>query len=567
MKVLVVARMSDLLAGASVQLRMPSDVRALRAAGHEIVLLGITETPWRSFRGAPPRTSEVDGVQVVRIDLPMLPGPAAGLLDALLRRALLRALRTAGVTRPDVVHVHADALSMTAGKVLSVVSGTPFVISADEFDVRWIARDRVHEPHCAQALLEAHAVAVSSDSAGRILRSHWVVPRIEVVPGSGRADTSEALTAVLQQAVIRADRPQMVFHAPYPLDPAPASASRHRPNMMLEAFIAADQQPHVIVGNPQQRRQGFSDLRRRVRAGQNIEFVYSENSTQPNLLSTSIRHGLAPLLEAAILQWARRRGIPFGQFYRDVYWRFPEKQAHVALYRRAVMQMMYRFDLLALLSAHAHFFIPSMPMRDIIPAPTGRCTALPPGASVTQSERPAGLHLLYVGGVGPGHEIEESLEALREVPEVDLTMVVPARTWQQYRERYEPLLTPRVRVVHAGASELPELYDRASACLLIVEPNEYRKFAVPMKLYEYLGYGKPTLASAGTLAGDIVRQLGIGYVTGNDRREIADLLRMLHADPHELGDRAEHVEAVRYEETWEQRARTVRRVLTGENDA
>lgn len=545
---------------------MDSDVRALRAAGHEVVMLGVTESSWWSFRGLSPRRSEQDGITVVNIDLPLLPGPAAGLLDALLHRVLPRVLHGAGITRPDVVHVHADVLAMTAGKVLSVMSGTPFVISADEPDARKIALDHLHEPQCAQALLEAHAVAVHSDGAAQVLRSHWVVPRIEHVLGSGTAGVSEALTSVLRQAVSHGERPQMVFHAPYPLDPAPSSASRQRPNMMLGAFVAAGQQPHAIVGNPRQRRRGFADLRCRVRAGQRIEFVYSENSTQPNLLSTSIRYGLAPLLEASILQWTRRRGIPFGQFYRDVYWRFPEKQAHVALCRRGVMQTMYRFDLFALRSAHAHFFIPSLPMKDIIPAPSDRCTALPPGASVTQSERPRGLHLLYVGGVGPGHEIEESLEALRAVPDVDLTMVVPARTWRQYRERYEPLLTPKVRVVHAGASELSELYDRASACLLMVEPNEYRKFAVPMKLYEYLGYGKPTLASAGTLAGDIVRRLGIGYVTGNDRREIADLLRMLHADPDELGDRAEHVEAVRYEESWERRARTVRRVLTGEND-
>src|SRR5690606_41565480 len=59
---------------------------------------------------------------------------------------------------------------------------------------------------------------------------------------------------------------------------------------------------HRLTGLPFQRSLALADLRRRIAAGQEIEFLYSENSTQPNLLATSLRAGIAPWLEARILR-------------------------------------------------------------------------------------------------------------------------------------------------------------------------------------------------------------------------------------------------------------------------
>ena len=112
----------------------------------------------------------------------------------------------------------------------------------------------------------------------------------------------------------------MLFHAPFPIDPHPTSASRLRPLRMLEAFEEIGYRVHRVTGAPRQRALAHRTARRRLRAGQRFELLYSENSTQPNLLATSVRGGIAPFLDARILLWARRRGIPAGEFYRDVYW-------------------------------------------------------------------------------------------------------------------------------------------------------------------------------------------------------------------------------------------------------
>lgn len=113
----------------------------------------------------------------------------------------------------------------------------------------------------------------------------------------------------------------MVFHAPYPLDPDPAAASRLRPLRMRRAFEEIGYEVMDISGAVAQRRAGLRRLKELLASGRRPDFLYCENSTQPNALATSLRTGVAPLLDYSIMRLARRRGVPVGVFYRDAYWR------------------------------------------------------------------------------------------------------------------------------------------------------------------------------------------------------------------------------------------------------
>src|SRR5699024_1028759 len=100
----------------------------------------------------------------------------------------------------------------------------------------------------------------------------------------------------------------------------------------------------------------------------------------------------------------------------------------------------------------------------------------------------------------------------RRDPRGDAHDVRPPGDWEKNRDRYEHLLGERIRVVHGSGAELEPLYDAASACVLFVEPGEYRTFAAPVKFFEYVGHGKPVLLSRGTYAGDLGERLGVGPV-------------------------------------------------------
>lgn len=544
--------------------RPPQDIaQSLHGLGHQVSILALhTRTKLRAPRAGvdePPPS----GPRTLDLRIPPLGRALPTALDMALRRTLPAALRRSGLPRPDAMVVSAADTSIVVARVLSVLYGVPYVLLLDESTPVGARRSDRFEQLLIQSVQDATAVVATTRELAEQLRRRFVLSNVQVRPGDSANARAESLSSMCTQAMSTAQGRRMVFHAPYPLDPAPASASRQRPNKMLAAFTENGFQVHRITGDPFQRALAFRDLRRRVAGGQAIDFVYSENSTQPNVLATSLKRGLAPFLEARLIGFCARRAIPFGQFYRDVYWRFPEKQAAVPAPRRIAMQVAYRADLAVLRGSHAHVFVPSLPMARIIPFDERRCTALPPGAQVRESPTPRGLQLLYVGGVGLGHEIDEALGALREVEQAHLTMVVPRPAWESHRERYSPLLTDRVTVVHAGSEELQELYDGASVGLLLVEPNDYRRFAVPMKMYEYLGQGKPTLASRDTLAGALVEEMEIGFTATNTQSEISALLERLRDDPAVLDGAIERVLSLRHEHTWAMRARTVTEVLAG----
>lgn len=538
----------------------------LSARGNQVSRLAPRERSWRRRPAGTPRSSTGAGIPRHPVDLLPLGRLLPGVVDAALRRSLPAALQRAGLRRPDVLLVSAVDSSVIVARMLSVLYGLPFAIVLDEQAPSTARRDDRYEQLLAQSVQEATMVAATAPDLAEQLRARFTLPAVELTAGGSTGALAASIDTACAQVARRAGRRRMVFHAPYPLDPAPTSASRQRPNKMLAAFSENGHLVHRITGDPFQRALGFRDLKRRLAAGQQVDFAYSENSTQPNVLATSLRHGVAPLLEARILAFCGRRGIPFGQFYRDVYWRFAESQAAVPPARRVLMQIAYRADLAVLRASHAHLFLPSLPMAPIVPFDGHRCSALPPGAPVHDSPTPAGLDLLYVGGVGAGYALDEGLRAVQAVEQARLTMVVRRPEWEAHRERYAPLLTDRVRVVHAGSEELQELYDGASACLLLVAPDGYRRFAVPLKLFEYLGYGKPTLASQGTLAGDLVEEMGSGFTVANAHEDIAALLRRLAEDPSLLQRAAERARAARLENTWAMRARTVAEVLTGHRD-
>ncbi len=115
-----------------------------------------------------------------------------------------------------------------------------------------------------------------------------------------------------------------------------------------------------------------------------------------------------------------------------------------------------------------------------------------------------------------------------------MTICTREAEWAANEHRYSDVLGPRTRVVHRSGAELEPLYADAHIGSLLMEPIEYREFAAPLKLYEYLGHGKPIVATAGTLAGDFVEENGIGWAIPYTAGALTALLDELSASPDAL---------------------------------
>lgn len=357
-----------------------------------------------------------------------------------------------------------------------------------------------------------------------------------------------------------APRGTIVFHAPYPL--AAGTGSSVRPVRMRQAFVDLGYEVHEVTGHGARRRAATRALARRVRAGLRVDLAYGENSTMPTLLTEPHHLPTHPFVDLALLRLLRHHRIPTGLFYRDIYWRFPEYTERVHPAVAAGTRSFYHAELLAYGRWLDRVYLPSDQIAAFVPhLRPGQARALPPGGQVVDVPRVRGpFTILYVGNLSAYYRMHALLEAVDATPDVHLILCTPEGSWADARDGYAPWLGPRVEVVHERGEGLLPLFARADVCSLVVEPSDYRDFASPVKLYEYLGHGKPVLASAGTLAGQVVQDGGLGWQVPYDVPALTALLTRLRdarGDGGEVDAAAARVRRARHGHTWAARASQV----------
>lgn len=356
---------------------------------------------------------------------------------------------------------------------------------------------------------------------------------------------------------------RMVFHTPYPLNRQATSASGIRPVAMRDAFEELGYEVWEVTGTSQERVAAASRVRRALAEGIVFDFCYSESSTMPTLLTDPDHRPRHPLVDFALLRTLRAHGTRVGLFYRDIYWRFPDYGKGLPKLRKHLALAAYRHDLRAYRSATDIVFLPSTQMEPHVGDPALRHHPLPPGHRSPElvEAAPSPVNLFYVGGIGTHYRLHALVEAMAEVPETQLTICCREAEWQAARQEYEPL--PRnVQVVHRSGSELDELYRAANVAVIYTEPASYREFAAPVKLYEYIGQGKPIMASQGSLVGDFVHDNDLGWTIPYSREDAVALLRALNEDPSQVHAAHQRVVRARGEHSWLERARTVARLLS-----
>ena len=356
---------------------------------------------------------------------------------------------------------------------------------------------------------------------------------------------------------------RVIFHAPYPLDPTATSGSGVRPVAMHQAFEDLGHEVWQVTGHSAERKQAIERVAAAVAAGTRFDLVYSESSTAPTIMTDPDHLPRHPLMDFAFLRRMRRHGAKVGLFYRDIYWKFPGYGSHLGLAKRESAKLAYRYDLQAYRQVIDTLYLPSLAMGEFVTPKPRRMQALPPGHGV-QSPIPApatGVHLLFVGGMGPHYQMKALLEAVQLVAaeghDVTLELCTRHADWVGVQDEYGPLVHGPVTLHHASGAGLIELYERSNLASLFVKPDDYRNFAAPVKLFEYLGNRRPVLASAGTLAGEFVADQGVGWTIDYSVSACADLLRELATHPEQIRTMTEQVDQVQQRHTWQARAQFV----------
>lgn len=358
----------------------------------------------------------------------------------------------------------------------------------------------------------------------------------------------------------------VIFHHPLPLDIRATSASGIRPLKMLEAFRSLGYSIDVIDGYSDQRLASIKSIKAKIKSGIKYDFVYAESSTQPTTLTDRHHLPLHPWLDAGFFYFCKKSNIPIGLFYRDIYWKFDAYGKGLSFWKVLGAKLAYYYDLIIYRSTLTKLYLPSLKMGEFVPVvPEEFFEALPPGHSrptlVGQPISQGPLKLFYVGGMSDHYRMHTLFAALHELPQVQLIVCTRAAEWQAVRAQYEPL-PANVNIIHESGLVMEKYLEACDMASLFVEPQAYWEFASPVKLYEYIGFQKPILASKGTLAGSVVASNGIGWSLPYTKESIIDFFSNVQNNMDRLRQVHENLTLLAPHHTWRSRAEQVVEDLT-----
>lgn len=366
---------------------------------------------------------------------------------------------------------------------------------------------------------------------------------------------------------------RIIFYHPAPIRENATSASGIRPFKMLSAFKNAGFIVDTVCGYPQERASSIRLIKEKVAQGIKYDFAYGENTTYPFPLSDPYHKLKYLCLDYAFWRWLKKNKIPFGCFYRDIFWRFSAFTKKTSLFKRLVFYFFHYLDVLLLKQYTASLFLPSVEMSPFLPFKFtfDHIQALPPGCEIEEQSIDSlhysqeTLNLFYVGGILPPlYNLSAVLNFFSTSrTNSKLTLCCREKEWELVEQKkiYDEFNFREINLVHKQGVDLREYWNSASVFLALWENLQYLDFAVPFKLFEAIGYGVPIITTRDTAAGRIVETNNLGWAIAPTVEEFACLMRKIQNNPKLLEEKRRNILAVRKNHTWEARINKVVEVL------
>lgn len=264
-------------------------------------------------------------------------------------------------------------------------------------------------------------------------------------------------------------------------------------------------------------------------------------------------------LDIVFLGLARSLGVPVLTYVRDAYQLFDDYGVPTTI-RARLGRLAFRpaMRLLGAVSTQLAFPTPGLASA-VVGDRASDVVLLPPGAPapVRSPRRVDAARLLFVGDArlpaqGADRLIAAVDRARRRGSSVGLSVV--ARPGQEPPGPHPEWL----RIVRAEGDEIVALLPDVVATVIPRPRGPYNDLALPIKLFDYLAYGRPLLVTDCVEQARIVRTADAGVVTGDDVDALADgIVRVTTAPAAELDRWAANAVRAAAENRWATRARTI----------
>jgi len=347
---------------------------------------------------------------------------------------------------------------------------------------------------------------------------------------------------------------KIIFHYPGTLCKVLNTGEAKRPVRMLNAFESLGYEVTCITGTRSERKGLFNKIKPHLKE---FDFIYSENSNIPLELCSSSRRPCLFNPDVALFKKANQMKIPTGVFYRDVFWKYPPFKKQLGAPKFYFGLPFYKREINLYQKYASRIFLPSNRVKAWLPQRNKeKLSILPPGEPVhhiTKTKQVNNiLNLLYVGSIRPPkYDLSLLLKELSSINSDLYSLIINTREddWKTFSDYYN--LPNSTKLEFKTGEDLSPLYCQADIALCYIVPDEYWKIALPLKLFEAIGYGLPVLSYGDSAVSDFVRENDIGWVVHEDDKNIFEYL-INNRD--EIEKKRENVIAIRPEHTWKKRA-------------
>lgn len=360
-----------------------------------------------------------------------------------------------------------------------------------------------------------------------------------------------------------------IVHIPNHIEKSGKSGSNIRPIKMKQAFEENGYLVEYISGYGTERKVQINKIKRNIRNGIKYDFLYSESSTMPTLLTEKNHLPRYPFLDFSFFKFCKKNGIKIGLFYRDIQWKFSVYRDNVSWYKKCFSIPMYRYDLRQYKKLLNVFYLPTDEMRAYLkeyPELLNRSAILMPGCAeygvdavqAISDLTAKKLEILYVGGIDRIYDLTVFFQAMQQMPDqVHAYVCCREKEWENAKSKYLPYMSEKISIIHESGQGLEPYYKKADICCAFAGEGDYMRMAMPIKVFEYLGHYIPIIATKDTAAGKFIEKENLGWSIEYNQEALKQCLHNILQNPALLQEKRESEISAYEANTWKARAKQV----------
>jgi glycosyltransferase involved in cell wall biosynthesis len=259
----------------------------------------------------------------------------------------------------------------------------------------------------------------------------------------------------------------------------------------------------------------------------------------------------------------RRAGMPVITWIPDAYQLYPETMTGVPLHKRLASVVLWRLsvwgyfrtsDAIGVQSESFSRLFNYLPHVHRFISPSGaNLNKVPPISAQADA-------LLYTGNASqPRFGVEllvEAAEIARRKLSLRLLLVCPPERLPP-RDLY--VHRPWIEVMSLTTDEIIHLLPQVRVLVNPLRDMPYHRLQIPTKVMDYLGYGRPILATDLPEIARIIRDNDVGLIVPDTVQGLAEgILHLFTADLNELNQMGQNaLRAVREKHSWQHRAQQI----------